>query len=321
MDSAKSSKNILILGGAGFLGANLARRCLKEPGVNITLVDSLDPAFKSNKENISGILDRVKFIQGDIRDDELLKGVIPGKNIIFNCAAQTSHPLSLANPIFDAEINCIGHLKVLQTIRDFNPGAIVIFPSTSTLVGKAINDVIDENHPERPLDIYSANKGVGEKYYYIFHKVFGVKSVILRFANLFGPFGKTDPAFGFLNYFIGLTVQGKPLTIYGDGAQTRNVMFVDDATDIMWLAANDEKLIGEPYFAAHYEHYSVREIAETIAEIFRGKTEFIPWPDLRKRIDVDKVKISSERLYSLTGWKPKYSLKEGLEITKQRMKS
>lgn len=302
------------------MGANLVRRCLKEPNVNITVIDSLDPVFKSDQKNLVEVSDKIEFIKGDIRDRELLRRVIPNKDIVFNCAGQTSHPLSLKDPIFDTEINCIGHLRVLEAVRDYNSDAVMVFTSSSTATGKAVRDIIDEDHPERPLDIYSANKVAAEKYFYIFHKVYGLKTVILRFANLFGPFGKNDPAFGFLNYFIALAVEGKPITIYGDGEQTRNAMFVDDACEIMWLAAHKPELVGQLYFAAHHEHYSVREIAETIADIFNGKIEFIPWPDVRKKMDVDKVKISSEHLYSLTGWKPAYSLKEGLEITKQKMK-
>lgn len=312
-------KNILILGGAGFLGANLTRRCLREPEVKVTVIDSLDPAMESTAENLAEVMDKIKFIQGDMRDADLLKKEIPGKDIIFNCAAQTSHPKSLEDPIFDAEINCIGNLRVLNAIRDFNPKAVIVYTSSSTVIGKATGDVIDEDHGEKPLDIYSADKGVAEKYYRIYNRIYDLKTVILRFANLFGPYGKKSPAFGFLNYFINLSVEKKPITIYGDGDQTRNVMFVDDAVDIMWLAASEPKLIGEAYFAVHHDHYSVKEIAETIAEVFDGEVKSVPWPDVRKRMEIDKVKISGERLRALVGWQAKYSLREGLELTKQRI--
>lgn len=312
-------KNILILGGAGFLGANLVRRCLQEPGVNITVVDSLDQAFKSSLSSLEEVADKIKFIQGDIRDDKLLKEIIPNQDIIFNCAAQTSHPQSLKDAIFDTEINCIATLKVLTTIKDLNPEAVIVYPSTSTVVGKA-KTFIDENHFEKPLEIYSANKGVAEKYHQIFHTMHNIKTVVLRFGNLLGPFGKNHPDFGFINYFINQVAEGKRITIFGEGQQKRNPMFVDDATEIMWRAAHDQRLIGGVYFAAHNEHHSVRDIAFAIVKVFNGQDpEFIPWPDMRKLIEVDNVNISSVRLYLLTGWQPKFSLTEGLKITKQRM--
>lgn len=320
MDLAKKPANILIFGGAGFLGANLVRHCLKQaPDATITVVDSLEPSMKSSADSLKAVADRITFIQGDIRDAALLKRLVPGQDLIFNCAAQTSHTRSFEDPIFDAEVTCIGNLRLLTAMRDYNREAVVVYPSSSTVVGKAVGDVIDESHGERPLDIYSTNKGVAEKYYRVFHNVYDIKTVVLRFANLYGPYGKNDPAFGFVNYFIGQAQAGKPITIYGEGDQTRNVMFVDDATDIMWQSAFRPELIGEVYFATHYEHHSVREIAEAIVEVFgKSAIELVPWPDIRKRIEIEKVLFSSARLYGLTGWKPRYSLREGLTLTKER---
>ncbi len=314
-------RNILIVGGAGFLGANLVRRVLKEPDVAVTVIDSLEPQLKSTTESLKEVMDKITFVQGDMRDEAVLKQYIPGKDIIFNCAAQTSHPLSLKNPILDAEINCIGNLKLLNAVKDYNPKAAVVYTSSSTVIGKAVGDIIDEAHGEKPLDIYSANKGVAEKYYRIFNKVYDLKTICLRFANLYGPYGKASPDFGFINYFISLAAQRQPITIYGDGLQSRNVMFVDDATEILWLAGiAPEKLIGETFFAAHREHESVKEVAEAIVEVFGGKVEYVPWPEFRKRIEIEKVIISSAKLHYLTGWKPKFSLREGLKLTKERMR-
>lgn len=313
-------KRILIFGAAGFLGTNLVHRVLQEPNVQITAVDFLHPALKSNKDGLAEVMDKIEFIQGDIRDQKLLKKVVPNQDIIFNCAAQTSHSLSFKYPIFDTDVTCIGNIKLLMAMRDYNRDAVVVYPSSSTVVGKAVEDVIDENHSEKPLDIYSTNKGVAEKYYRVFHNAYDLKTVVLRFANLYGPYGKTDPAFGFVNYFVGLAAQDKTIQVYTPGEQTRNVMFVDDATEIMWRAAHSPQLIGETYFATHYDHHHVKEIAETIVEVLgKGRIKYVPWPDLRKRIEIEKVMFSSARLYYLTDWKPKYSLRQGLEKTKQKI--
>lgn len=317
-----NTKSVLILGGAGFLGANLVRRVLQESDVALTVVDSLDPRFFSSEKNLTAVADKIKFLPGDIRDDKLLAQVIPGQDIIFNLAAQTSHPYSLEKPILDAEINVIGTLNVLEAVRKLNPKARLVYSSSSTLIGKAVGDLVDESHGEKPLDIYSANKGVAEKYHRIYNRVYDIPTVVLRFANLYGPYGKPTPAFGFVNYFISQAREGKTISIYGDGLQTRNVMYAADAAEVLWVAANESKLIGEAFFAAHYDHYTVKEISEMIVEVFgRGSIEFVSWPDVRKRIEIEKVLISSARLHYLTGWKPKYGLREGLMETKRIMES
>src|SRR3989344_1722132 len=157
---------ILILGGAGFLGNNLARHCLKVKNNKITLVDSLEPSLKSNLDNLKDILPSVKFIQGDIRNSLLMDDVVKDKDVIFNCAAQSSHPNSIKNPFLDVQINCLGNITVLEAIKNNNNKALVVFTSSSSSIGPALVNEIDENHRELPLDIYSANKGVAEKYYY-----------------------------------------------------------------------------------------------------------------------------------------------------------
>ncbi len=315
-----NNKQVLILGGAGFLGANLVRFCLNQ-GAVVTVVDSLEPKLQSTRDTLKSIENDITFIQGDIRDAKLLKEVVPGKDVIFNCVAQTSHPLSVEDPVWDTEITCIGHLRLLEAVRDYNPQAVVVYPSSTTVIGKAVGEMIDENHSERPLDIYSANKGVAEKYNRIFHKIFDLKTVMLRFPNLYGPYGKPDPAFGFVNYFIHQVASGIPIDIWGDGQQTRNVLFVDDASEIMWQAAENPRLIGEAYFAVHTDHHSVREVAEAIVSAFgQGSINYLPWPDVRKRIEIEKVMFSGARLHYHTGWRPKYTLLEGLAETRKRMR-
>lgn len=310
--------NILVIGGAGFLGANLVRRCLAERSNRVTVLDLLDPMLKATTHNLRPVWDRIRFVRGDMADEPLIAELVQGQDVIFNCAAQTSHPLSLQDPIRDAEINCIGNLKVLEAVRLLNPQAVVVYTSSSTVIGRAAGDVIDENHGEKPLDIYSANKGVAEKYYRIYNRVHDLKTVVLRFANLFGPYGKGYPEFGFINYFIEEAWAGKDITIFGSGKQTRNVLYVEDAVEILYRSAQDPRLIGEAFFATHHEHHSVIEIAESIVRTFgRGKLSQIEWPEGRKRIEIDDVRISSDLLRGITGWKPEYSLEQGLERTRR----
>jgi UDP-glucose 4-epimerase len=308
---------VLIVGGAGFLGANLVRRCLAERGVIVTVLDSLDPHLHATTRHLREVWARIRFVRGDIRDETLLAEIVQGQDVIFNCAAQTSHPLSIQYPLLDAEINCLGNLKLLEAVRLLNPGARVIYTSSSTVIGKAQTPVVDEDHPERPLEIYSANKGVAEKYYQIYHTIHDLQTVVLRFANLYGPYGKGYQEFGFINYFIHLAWSGAPITIYGSGDQTRNVLHVDDATDLLWRAARESRLVGHTHFATSSEHLSVARIAETIVQVLgRGRVEHIEWPDERKRIEIDRVQFSSERLRSIVDWVPRHDLESGLRAVK-----
>jgi len=313
---------ILIIGGAGFLGANLVRRCLAEPGVKLTVMDSLDPHLHATTANLQPVWSRIHFVRGDLRDETLLATVVQGQDVIFNCAAQTSHPLSIQYPLLDADINCGGNLKLLEAVRLLNRNAVVVYTSSSTVIGKAQHAVVDEDHPERPLEIYSANKGVAEKYYRIYHTIHDLKTVVLRFANLFGPYGKGYPEFGFINYFIHLARTGQQIKIFGSGAQLRNVLYVEDAADILWLAAQDQRLTGQTYFATSNEHLSVAAIAAGIVDAFpSGSVEHMEWPEERRRIEVDHVQFSSAKLQAITGWRSRNDFLSGLQKTRTIIES
>ena len=174
----------------------------------------------------------------------------------------------------------------------------------------------------RVMDIYSANKGVAEKYHYIYNRVYDLNTLVLRFANLYGPYGKGYPEFGFINYFISLANADKEITIYGDGKQTRNVMYVEDAVDLLYQCIFHKEIFGDVYFAAHREHYSILEIAKEIVSVFgRGKIVKVDWPDMRRRIEINNVIISGAKLFYEIKWEPKYVLREGLVKTKEIIES
>ena len=140
----------------------------------------------------------------------------------------------------------------------------------------------------------------------------------MRFANLYGPFGKGFPEFGFINYFISRAHAGKEITLYGDGSQTRNVMYVEDAVDLLYKSVGKREVFGSLYFAVHREHYTIREIAEEVVSVFgKGTVVKIDWPDLRRRIEVHDVIISGAKLFYKMQWEPQYTLREGLMRTKR----
>jgi nucleoside-diphosphate-sugar epimerase len=163
---------------------------------------------------------------------------------------------------------------------------------------------------------------VAEKYYRIYNRVHDLKTVVLRFANLYGPYGKGSPEFGFVNYFIHLAQTDQDIKIFGSGNQTRNVMYAEDATEILYRSASEPHLRGEVFFAVSDEHLTVLEIAQEIVRVFeRGRVKHVEWPDERERIEIGNVRFSSARLREITGWKPRYSLPEGLKRTRRTMET
>jgi len=261
------NKKVLIIGGLGFIGSNLARNCC-ENGANVTIYDNLDTHGGGNLSNIDDIHAKVKIGFHDILDTDRLVEAIVGQDIVFNCAASTSHPFSMREPLLDLDANSRGVINILESLRRFNKNARFVHIGTTTQLGRLHYSPADEFHPEFPLDMYSANKSVSEKYVLIYAKSYGMRNTVVRFANIYGPRASIhSPEFTFNNYFIGLALQDKAINVYGTGSQIRNAMYVDDAVHALLLAMEDNA-IGETFLAVHNEHYSVSDIAEKTVQIF-----------------------------------------------------
>lgn len=310
-------KRVLITGGLGFIGSSLVHECLKL-GAAVTIYDCLDPRSGGNLYNICDIKDYVELCYYDILDFDKVSQCVVDKEIIFNCAASTSHPFSMREPWIDMDVNSKGVINLLEAIRRFNREVKLVHIGTSTQLGKLQYRPADEKHPEFPTDIYSANKSVSEKYALLYAQSYKVRSVVIRLSNVFGPRASIySPEFTFNNYFIGLALQGKDIEVFGDGAQMRNVIYIKDAVTALIFAATKDDANGELFFAVGDEHYSVAEIADaTVKHMGRGRVKFVEWPEGRKIIELGDAVISNQKIKSVLGWLPRYSLEEGLIETR-----
>ena len=311
-----TSQKIIITGGLGFIGSNLAHKCL-ELGADVTIFDCLDPRSGGNLYNIHEIRDHIEICFHDILNFDQITEHIVDKDIIFNCAASTSHSFSMREPWLDQDVNSRGMINLLEAIRRFNQDIKFVHIGTSTQLGKLHYQPADEFHPEFPTDIYSANKSVSEKYALIYATAYNLNLCVIRLANVFGPRASIhSPEFTFNNYFIGLALQNKTITVFGDGKQLRNVLFVDDAVNVLILASQSDKTNGETFFAVSDTHYSIAQIAEkTVKYIGAGDVNHVDWPAGRKAIDVGDAIISNKKIKGVINWSPLYNLKTGLMKT------
>jgi len=311
MDFLKE-KQILITGGLGFIGTNLARR-LVPLGAHVTLVDSLIPEYGGNLFNINGIEDRVQINVSDVRDAHSMRYLVQGQDYLFNLAGQTSHMDSMQDPYTDLEINCRAQLSILETCRRYNPDIKIVFASTRQIYGKPDHLPVDEKHLLRPTDVNGINKMAGEWYHILYNNVYGIRACALRLTNTYGPRMRVkDARQTFLGIWVKLLMEGKTFDVWG-GEQLRDFTYVDDVVEALLLAATKEEAYGQIYNLGGCEVITLRELAKLLVKV-NGSGEFQvrEFPDDRKRIDIGDYYADDSRIRSELGWVPLVNLEEGL---------
>tara|TARA_B100000029_G_scaffold501842_1_gene576083 strand:+ start:5411 stop:6400 length:990 start_codon:yes stop_codon:yes gene_type:complete len=313
-----SEKKVLVTGGLGFIGSNLVIRCLEEGGA-VTILDNLDPNCGGNLKNIEEVKSDVDLVLGDLTDYATVLRQISSKDLVFNCAASISHSMSMQEPWNNLDVNTRGVLNILEALKRVNRDARFIHLGTTTQLGRMTTEIADEDHSEFPLDVYSANKVASEKYALIYKNAYDLDVQVIRLSNIYGPRAAIHtPHLTFNNYFVGLALQAKPITVYAPGTQMRNLLYVDDAVDALLIAAKTDNVDGNRpvYFATSNDHYSVREIAEKISQIIGGSVDYIDPPTKLEAITIGDFIVSNKKIMSKLGWNPKIDLVDGLKRTK-----
>src|SRR4030042_3367051 len=209
MKTEFKDKKILITGGLGFIGSNLAIR-LVELGAKVTILDALIPEFGGNKFNIFPIKNKVSLVINDMRNQKVIRRLVKNKEIIFNLAGTLSHIDSMREPFTDLDINCRAQLCLLETCRKLNDSVKIIFAGTRNQYGKAIYLPVDEKHIQEPTDINGINSIAAEKYHLLYDRIYGIRAVSLRMSNTFGPRHQMKHSRqGVLNWFIRQLLDGE----------------------------------------------------------------------------------------------------------------
>ena len=310
------NKNILITGGLGFVGSNVAK-ALVELGAIVTIVDSLIPQYGGNLFNINDFREKIEINICDIRDPHAMKHLVQGKDYIFNLAGQTSHMDSMTDPQTDLDINASAQLSILEACRLNNPDIKIIFASTRQLYGKPDYLPVDEKHPIRPVDINGINKLAGEWYHLLYNNVYGIKACALRLTNTYGPGMRVkDARQTFLGIWVRLLLEGKAIKVFGDGKQLRDFNYVDDCVNALLLAGASDTTNGKVYNLGSQEVIGLKALAELIVDLGYGGTfELIPFPPERKSIDIGDYYSDFSLISAELGWSPKVELEEGLRRT------
>lgn len=308
-----SGKEVLITGGLGFIGSNLAR-ALVAKGAHVTLADSLIPQYGGNLYNIHDIRDQLTVNICDVRDPFAVAYLIQGKDYLFNLAGQTSHMDSMLDPQADLDINANAQLSILEACKKVNSKIKIVFASTRQIYGKPDYLPVDERHPIRPVDINGINKLAGEGYHLLYNNVYGIRACALRLTNTYGPGMRIkDARQTFLGVWVRLLIEGKPIKVFGDGMQLRDFTYVDDCVSAMLIAGSSDKSNGKVFNLGGTEVVNLKTLAEMMVGLgCNGEFELTSFPSDRKAIDIGDFYSDFSLIKNELGWQPSISLRQGL---------
>jgi UDP-glucose 4-epimerase len=314
--SLVNGKRVLITGGLGMIGSTLAHK-LVPLGAKVTLVDAFIEPFGANLFNIETIRNQVTVNIADIRDKEAMKWLVRGQDIVFNLAGQVSHNDSIENPFLDADINYFGHLNVAENLRKFNRHAVVVFSGSRLQFGRIDYNPVDEKHPLNPRTPYALHKTAAENMYRFYHEMYGIPYIAFRIANPYGPRSQMKHSkYCMINWFLRLAMEDKPITVFGDGEQVRDYIFVDDLADALLLAAITPSCHGQTFNVGSGVGAKFKEMVEIIIDtVHKGNVQSIPWPKDYVNVETGDYITDIGKLQKAIDWKPRIDLRAGIRQT------
>ncbi len=312
MEAAFAGARIMVTGGLGLIGSALAQR-LVGFGADVLIVDCALPDSGANSFNIASIRDRVTVAATDIRDAAAMHGLLAGCRYVFNLAGQTSHLVSMLEPLNDLDINCRAQLTLLEACRDVCPDAVLVYAGTRQIYGSPRALPVDETHPLHPVDVNGVNKMAAEAYHILYHEVYGLQATALRLTNTYGPRMRIkDARQTFVGVWLRAALEDRAFEVWG-GEQLRDFTYVDDAVEAFLLSAIVPATRGRVFNIGGDPPVSLLTLADAlIAAQGGGRYDIRVFPAERKRIDIGDYYADDRMFRAATGWRPTVSLSEGL---------
>ncbi|MEM2618819.1 MAG: GDP-mannose 4,6-dehydratase [Candidatus Hadarchaeales archaeon] len=303
---------VLVTGGAGFIGRWVVRRLLSG-GLQAVAYDNLSSGSLLNIREFMGDR-RFKFIRGDISDKKRLREAFKDIGVCVHLAAQINVQRSIDNPEETFRVNVIGTHNVLEECRRHDTKLVLV--GTCLVYDTSQGKPMSEDHPVKPASPYASSKLAGEELALSYFRAYGLPVVVTRPFNTYGPFQRGDTEGGVVSIFIRRKLEGKPLLVFGDGKQTRDLLYVEDCADFIIKAMESRGAVGEIINAGTGRDVSINELALMICKnpkMIKHVKHPHPQAEIRKLVcDFSKAE-------KLLGWKPTTSLEEGIRKTEQWM--
>ncbi len=311
-----SGARVLITGGLGFIGSNLAARLTRE-GARVTLCDAMIEGYGGNLENIREIRSEVVVNFADVRDETVMMQLVEGQDVVFHLAAQVSHVMSLSDPYPDIDINIRGTAAVLEACRKRNPGVLLVRSGTRGQYGPAVRLPVSEEEASDPRGIYEISQLSAEMICRTYTRIHGVRTIPLRLTNVYGPRAQMKHShFGVVNWFVRLALEGRAIPIFGTGKILRDFLYVDDCVDALLAAAREPRAVGEVINVGHDHPSTFLEVAEILCELVpEAHIEFTEFSPERKAQEPGDFVSDITKIRGLLGWEPRVALRDGLART------
>lgn len=307
------NKKVLITGGLGFIGSNLAIRAV-ELGARVTVVDSSVIGCGANRRNLAPVWNDVRTIDHDIGEAYRFPEIIAGSDVIFNLAGEVSHLHSMDYPERDLEINTVAQLRFLEMCRKQAPGIRIVYAGTRQIYGIPEYLPVDESHPIHPVDFNGIHKYAAMMYHLMLSRSGNLDAVVLRLTNVYGPrMALGIPCQGFLASFLRRILLGERLEVFGEGAQKRDPLYVDDVVEAFLLAGASSRLPSRTYNVGGLDALSLEEIAQICTHAVGGCPPLKrPFPKEHAEIDIGSYYSDSSRIERELGWKPQIRFCDGI---------
>ena len=310
-----SGLKVMVTGGLGFIGSNLARR-LVQLGARVSVVDALIANFGGNLANLHDVADKLEIHEVNLSDKAAIERLVVGCDVIFNLAGNVSHIDSMRDPVTDLNANVLAQIVLLEACRSHAPKARIVFASTRQIYGRPAYLPVDERHPLQPVDVNGINKMAAEAYHTLYTQVYGLWTASLRLTNTYGPRMRIkDARQTFLGIWLRKVLEDGVFEVWG-GDQQRDLTYVDDVVDAFLLTATQAQAAGQIYNIGGCPPVSLLSLACSLTQLAgSGRFEHKEFPPERKRIDIGDYFADDRRFRNLTGWAPRVTLEEGLATT------